>query len=230
MGRWIRRLAILGIAFGLIVWTSTRWLLPAMGRFLVDDRPPTHADAVVVLATGLEYYPRLIEAARLVTEGYASRIIIDGNRKIPALRRLEAKGFKPVAPWYENHLRVLELLGVPRERVVTISAEDAYDTVSESRAVAAELPPLGIHHILLVTSRFHTRRAGTIWQDLHGDQLRVTPVAAREDPFDPKGWWHQGRQIRWVMAEYGGWLFYAWQRLMGKDAQVPPAPTPQPAD
>jgi len=200
-----------------------------MGRFLVDDRPPRHADAVVVLATGLEYYPRLIEAARLVSEGYAPRIVINGDRKTPVLRRLEAKGFEPVAPWYENHLRVLELLGVPRERVVTISAEDAYDTVSESRAVAAELPRLGIHHILLVTSRFHTRRAGTIWRDLHGDRLSVTPVAAREDPFDPEGWWHQGRQIRWVLTEYGGWLFYGWQRLIG-DAQGAPAPSPQPAD
>jgi hypothetical protein len=80
------RLAIPFAGLGLLAWASTRWLLPTMGRFLVDDRPPTRADALVVLATGVEYCPRLIEAARLVTEGYASRIVINGNRKIEVLR------------------------------------------------------------------------------------------------------------------------------------------------
>jgi len=216
MSRRARRLAV-GIGALLALTLLGRLLLlPAMGRFLVDDEPPPRADLVVVLSTGAQYYPRLIEAARLVEAGAAPRILINGNRKTPALRRLEAQGFRPAAPWYEDSLRILELLGVARRNVIRVSAEDAYDTISEGLALGPELVHLGVRRILLVTSRFHTRRAATIWRHLYGKGLEITPVAARQDPFDPGGWWHDGRQVRWLMAEYGGWIFYGWQALTGR--------------
>ncbi len=215
MSRPTRRLAITAGALLALAVACRLWLLPAMGRFLIDDEPAGKADLIVVLTTGSAYYPRLIEAARLFETGAAPRILINGDRKTPALRRLEARGYRPAVPWYENHLRVLELLGVPRSDVVPVSVEDAYDTISEARALGPELERLKVRSILLVTSRFHTRRAATIWRSLYGGRLKITPVAAREDPFDPEGWWRDGRQIRWVMAEYGGWIFYGWQALRG---------------
>ncbi len=190
-------------------------LLPGMGRFLVQDSPPGAADVVVVLNTGVEYYPRLIQAAELVRTGRAHRVVINGNRKTPVLRRLEAMGFQPAAPWDEDRKRILELLGVGREQVVAVEAQDAYDTISEARAVAASLRSQPIDSVLLVTSKYHTRRAHFIWRRELGDSIRVTPVAAAQDPYDPNGWWRHGRQIRWVLAEYGGWLFLAWQGLFG---------------
>jgi len=33
------------------------------------------------------------------------------------------------------------------------------------------------------------------------------------DPYDPGSWWRNGRQIRWVMAEYGAWIYYWWKTL-----------------
>ncbi len=216
MRRGVRRLGITAGALLVLALLGRLWLLPAMGRLLVDDQPPPRADLVVVLATGAEYYPRLIEAARLVSTGTAPRILIDGDRKTPALRRLETQGFRRAAPWDEDALRILELLGVARSKVARVSAEDAYDTISEALALGPELARLGVRRILLVTSRFHTRRAAAIWRRLYGDRLEITPVAAREDPFDPDGWWHDGRQIRWLMAEYGGWIFYGWQALTGR--------------
>jgi uncharacterized SAM-binding protein YcdF (DUF218 family) len=204
LGRW---LAALGLA-GAIAWY---WLLPTIGTLLVQDSPPRQADAVVVLNTGVDYYPRLVEAAELVMAGYAPRVIINGNRKTAILRELEAAGFTPSLPWDTDIRRMLNLLGVMDEQILSISVEDAYDTISEARGVAPELRQQGFKRLLIVTSRFHTRRAGHIWRQAFPGEFDIITVAASKDPFDPAGWWREGRQIKQVMAEYGGWLFYLWQ-------------------
>jgi len=53
----------------------------------------------VVLTTGVEYYPRLIEAARLYKDGFTDKVVINGNRKTDVLRKLEAEGFRPYCQW-----------------------------------------------------------------------------------------------------------------------------------
>ncbi len=50
--------------------------MSALGGFLVIHDSPTSSEAVVVLSTGIEYYPRLQEAARLFREGYAEKVVI----------------------------------------------------------------------------------------------------------------------------------------------------------
>ncbi len=197
-----------------LVYFSLGALLAALGGFLVRTDNPTPVDAVVVLSTGVEYYPRLIEAARLFQEGYTEKVVINGNRKTEVLRDLEERGFTPCCPWQENSVRILALLGVPRDRVLAVSAEDAYDTVSESDVVGRELIQAGMTSIIITTSKSHTRRAHNIWEHNFPDQLSIQMVAARTDPYSPTGWWKEGRQIRWVLAEYGAWLYYFWKRKM----------------
>lgn len=190
-------------------------LLGAVGNFLITDDSPVLSDAIVVLFTGVDYYPRLIEAARLYKEGIAPKIVIDGDRKTDALRGLEKRGFHPCCPWYEDSLRVLTLLGVPRGDVMPIAAPDAYDTVSEAKAVGSELVSSGFKRIILTTSKFHSRRAHFIWSRMYEDKLAVISVAAKSDPFDAGGWWKSGRQIRWVLSEYGAWVYYGWKTMTG---------------
>ena len=184
-----------------------------MGEFLIHDDLPVKSDAVVVLNTGVEYYPRLVEAASIYKKGLIEKIVINGNRKTDSLRELEALGFKGCCPWYEDRTRILEMLGVPRYDVVPVSAEDAYDTLSEAEIVGEEIFKLGFRDIILITSKFHTRRAAHIWKEIYKSKLDVITVSAKTDPFDPSSWWKQGRQIRWVLAEYGAWIFYYWHKV-----------------
>ena len=121
-------------AFAILLYAFSGTILTRIGEFPVFDENPVLSDAVVVLCSGVEYYPRLIEAARLFRDGFARVIVINGNRKTDVLRSLEAKGFKRCCPWYENQLRILSVLGVPKDKILCISAEDAYDTVSETEA------------------------------------------------------------------------------------------------
>ena len=189
-------------------------ILKYIGKILICNDPPVKSDVAVVLNTSLEYYPRLIEAASIYKDGHAKKIVINGNRKTDSLRKLEAMGFKRCCPWYEDTMSIFEILGVPRNDVIPISVEDAYDTVSEAEAVGTEIVEHGYERIILITSKFHTRRASHIWKEIYKNKLVVTSVSARTDPFNPESWWKHGRQIRWVMAEYGGWFLYYWKSIV----------------
>jgi len=200
------------LLFVAVLYVSMGAILTGLGEFLVVDQNPEPSDAVVVLNTGMEYYPRLVEAAKLFQKGFVRKIVINGNRKTDALRSFEEMGFQPCCPWYEERLRILEMLGVPRKNVILISAEDAYDTVSEATAVGNELIRQGLKRIIVATSKSHTRRANFIWIKMFGNKLSITSVSAKADPYDPQVWWKEGRQIRWVLSEYGAWLFYFWKK------------------
>ena len=190
-------------------------ILRTMGGLIVVDEKPPYSDAVVILNTGIEYYPRLIQAAALFHEGLASMVVINGNRKTDILRELEAKGFESCCPWYSDSVRILTMLGVPEKYIIRISAEDVFDSVSEADIVGKELIRKNIRKVIITTSKFHTRRAKFIWKKMYTDQLTVFMVSAKADPFDPQNWWKDGRQIRWVLAEYGAWVYYWWKNITG---------------
>ncbi len=205
------RLVIIVLVAALLLYFLSGPIMIMVGEFLVQSDEPARSDAVVVLSTGIEYYPRLMEAAALFRDGLTKRVAINGNRKSEALRELERRGFQSCCLWYKDTVRVLELLGVPKERVIIINAESAYDTVSEAKLVGEVLSEAGITSIILTTSKYHTRRARYIWKKLFPDRFTIRAVAARNDPFLPEAWWKEGRQVRWVLAEYGAWIYYFWK-------------------
>ena len=114
-------------------------MLKYLGETLIYDDPPVKSDVAIILNTGVEYYPRLVEAASIYKKGLVEKIVINGNRKTESLRELEAMGFEGCCPWYEDSMRILEMLGVPRYDVMPVDAEDAYDTVTEAEAVGSEI-------------------------------------------------------------------------------------------
>ncbi|MDY6844781.1 MAG: YdcF family protein, partial [Thermodesulfobacteriota bacterium] len=147
------------------------------------------------------------EAAELVKMGFAKRVVINGDRKSDTLKYLEEKGFEKCCPWYEDLATILSILGISKDRIIWISAEDAYDTITESETVGAALIKRGFSRIIITTSKYHTRRAQYIWEKNFGGVFSICTVAAKKDPYDPQNWWKQKRQIRWVFTEYGAWMF-----------------------
>ena len=188
-------------------------LFRIMGDMIVADEKASPADAVVVLNTGIEYYPRLIQAADLYRQGLAANVVINGDRKTDTLRDLERKGFKTCCPWYADSVSILAMLGVPEDKIIRISNQDAYDTVSEADAVGRELIKRKWTAVIITTSKYHTRRAKFIWQKMYKNRITIFTVSAKTDPYDPDNWWKDGRQIRWVLAEYGAWLYYWWKEI-----------------
>jgi uncharacterized SAM-binding protein YcdF (DUF218 family) len=190
-------------------------ILTGMASFLVQEDIPQKSDAAVVLYTGVDIYPRLIEAADLYKKSTIEKVVIYGNRKTEILRDLESTGFEAPCKWYAYDLSVLIHLNVPKSHIMAISAEDAYDTISEARLVGDTLINTGMKSVIITTSKFHSRRAHYIWSKMFKDRLDVYVAPARNDPFNPESWWLEGRQIRWVLSEYGAWLYYYYMRLFG---------------
>jgi uncharacterized SAM-binding protein YcdF (DUF218 family) len=211
--RWLWVLAPLSIVLLVLVFSGA--ILRTMGRLIVVDETPPRSDVVVVLNTGVEYYPRLIQAADIYRLELVDYVVINGNRKTDTLREFEAQGFKPCCPWYANSVSILNMFGVPADKIIPISIEDAYDTVSEADAVGRELLKKKWTTVIVTTSKYHTRRAKFIWQKMYVDRLTISMVSAKSDPYDPHKWWKDGRQIRWLLAEYGAWVFYWWKDLTG---------------
>ena len=211
--RWLWVLIPLFILLLIVIFTGT--ILRTLGRLIVVDENPPHADAVVVLNTGVEYYPRLIQAAEIYRQGMAENVVINGNRKTDTLRELEAGGFKTCCPWYTDSVSILKMFGVPEGKIIRISIEDAYDTVSEADAVGKELIKKEFVKVIITTSKYHTRRAKFIWKKMYENRLTIFMVSAKTDPYDPDNWWKDGRQIRWLLAEYGAWVFYWWKEVTG---------------
>jgi uncharacterized SAM-binding protein YcdF (DUF218 family) len=78
--------------------------------------------------------------------------------------------------------------GYPREWFEPLKI-DALSTDEEARAVLPELEKRGIGSFLLVTSNFHTARAGKIYRRLVPSQVELRTIAAPDPYFSPYGWW-----------------------------------------
>ena len=198
-------LVVLVIAFLVVIHEK---ILTGIGSFLVVEDIPQKADAAVVLNGGVDIYPRLIEAANLYRKIKVDRVVINGNRKTDTLRDLESSGYEPPNKWHAEIISVLTYQKVPKDHIVAVSAEDAYDTISEAKIVGAILINNGMSKIIITTSKFHSRRARHIWSKMYKGKLKVFVAPAKNDSFNPETWWKNGRQIRWVLSEYGAWIYY----------------------
>lgn len=184
-------------------------VLTGMGKFLEETTEILHpADGAVVLSTGVDYTARLIEAAQLYEKGLAKKIIINGDRKSDILKQLEGQGYTTACHWSVHPISILKFLKVQEQDIIVVDAPDAYDTVSEAVITGAVLREQGLLKLIITTSRFHTRRAGYIWQSAFNEVFEIQVAAAQNDPFRPDTWWKNGRQVRQVLAEYGAWLYY----------------------
>jgi uncharacterized SAM-binding protein YcdF (DUF218 family) len=171
------------IAFGafLIVLTSRLWLA-LLGGFLVKADAPAQADCIVVLAgdfTG----GRILKAADLVRQGLAPRVIVSGPSG--------AYGA------HESDLAIAFAVrhGYPESYFVPFPNE-ARSTAAEADAVIPELRRQHAHRIDIVTSDYHTRRAGKIFRSKAPD-LALYIVSTPDQDFTPDGWWktRDGRKV-----------------------------------
>ena len=74
-------------------------------------------------------------------------------------------------------------------------------TQEEARDAAARLRQLGAHKVLLVTSDYHTRRAGKIFRTAAPD-LQFIVVAAPDVSFTPDSWWHSRQGEKTAFTEW----------------------------
>ena len=163
--------------------------LRALGSALVHDEGAAHAEIAVVLA-GDSWGYRLIKAAELVRQGFVPRVLVSGppafynvNEADAAIQYAIGKGYP--AEWF-----------IPVYHT-------ALSTREEAIAVLDALQQRNIHSALLVTSSYHSARAGRIFRGVErqrggGPNLRV--VVSGDRFFTASNWWHnrEGRKIAFM--------------------------------
>jgi len=160
-------------------------VLAGLGSYLVKADPPEKADIALVLA-GDSGGNRILTAAQLTRRGYVSRILVSGPSGQYGRYECDlAIPFAVKAGFPESYFLHFE--------------NDARSTQEEARDAVARLRQLGVHKVLLVTSDYHTRRAGKIFRSLAPD-LQFVVVAAPDQNFTAGGWWHtrQGEKIAFI--------------------------------
>jgi uncharacterized SAM-binding protein YcdF (DUF218 family) len=172
------------VVLGLLFSSS---LLGAMGSYLVAAEPPSKADAIVVLA-GDSRGNRILKAAELVKQGFAPKAIVSGPDGTYGFHECElAIPFAVKAGFPESYFVHLE--------------NTARSTREEARVAVAELRRMGAHRVLVVTSDFHTRRAGRMYRDEAPD-LEIHMVAAADAYFSPDGWWRNREGRKTLFLEW----------------------------
>jgi uncharacterized SAM-binding protein YcdF (DUF218 family) len=194
----LRRGLAVGVALAAVVALAAALLVPAAGRYLVAEDPPERADAIVVLAGS--YPDRVLEAVELYKLGLAPRIILCREPETSGFRRVAELGLNVPRPSDISRL-VAEQLGVPPQAIEVLSrAGDS--TYAEAQTVIDEAARRGYRAILLVTSKYHTRRAAAIYRLLAGGRVKVIVRAARHDDFQSDRWWRHRMSARRLIIEY----------------------------
>jgi len=164
----------------------SRALLGRLGHGLVRRDRVESADAVVVL--GGAPRARCAEAAALVRAGWAPLVLCVGGVGEPPREALRSA-------------RRLDALGLPAA-AVRICPAAAPGTAEEAAVAVAVAQESGWTRILVVTSPYHTWRAGGLFDRraaAAGLDVRLVPTS--HDVYDPDGWWRTARQRRLVRNE-----------------------------
>ena len=161
-------------------------LPPALGAWLVTADPLEHAGAIVVFGGGVPF--RAMEAAKIYHQGLAPTVWLTQAAPHEDDLELARLGINR-APEYVYSEEVLKKLGVP-SAAIQILPQPVRNTAEEVRGIAQAAAAGDIRKLILITSKYHTRRVKILWRALTpGNILAI--VRYDGDPFDPRHWWRR---------------------------------------
>jgi len=174
------------VVFGAIILGAC---LPLIGDLLIHNDGPAKAEIAVVLA-GDQWGNRVLKGAELARAGYVPAVLVSG----PPYYGIHESG--PAIEFAVSH-------GYPREYFIA-SPNEALSTREEARAILDDLGRRKVRSFLLVTSDYHTARAGRIYRAIErerggGPEFRV--VAAPDRYFHRDRWWRSREGLKTVFFE-----------------------------
>jgi len=186
-------LVILGVVLG----ASLMALVLGAGRILVRSDPlPEHADAIVMLAGSIS--DRVLEAADLYRAGVAPRVVVTRERVPRGDWALRARGVR-LPESAEQTVAALQALGVPAS-AITVIPRRTISTDSEAHTIARWVCARA-RNVVVVTSRYHSRRARMILRQALAPEIALAVRPSRHDPFQPGRWWRDRRDAKAVLSE-----------------------------
>jgi uncharacterized SAM-binding protein YcdF (DUF218 family) len=176
-------------------------VLRAMGSFLVVQDNLRPAAAIVVLGGQSPF--REMEAARLYGEGWAPQVIVIRGALWEEQQTFSKLGIRISEAW-EISREVLLKRGVPSSAIIVPEGR-AEGTLEELKLAVNTIGSVN-KPVILVSSKYHTRRVGLTWRYVTRGESTAIVRAAEGDPFDPGRWWRERRFALSVVREYLGIL------------------------
>ena len=168
-----------------------------IGPWLIRERPIDDPDAILVL--GSHEHERLPEAARLARQ-WPRAIVLLSEPVIATPFNCQDCA---------NRVRTLEHAGVARDRVRVLSPR-VRNSFDEFRAAATWMHEGHARRLLVVTSPYHTRRAGALAAYVLAG--RPTGIAACPVPGGLAApWWSRRYDRRYVLYELAALADNAWR-------------------
>jgi len=204
---WTRRKKIIFVAatyLALVALLTISFIYA--GSLLVVEVPPQRADVGLVLAG---HFGRALYAADLYHQGFIPRIWISRPEREKYLMQLDSIGV-PYPRQEEISRAVLLKKGVPDDRIEVIG-DGMVSTIAEARFVTGLLEKQpDIHSLLLITSRFHVRRAQAIFDRVvvSAFPVHILAVGSPYDGFIADQWWRDRDSAREVLLETAKLLLF----------------------
>jgi vancomycin permeability regulator SanA len=197
-GIFFRLMALLVFALLLFVlYLVRRPILRAVGDYWVVDDSASQADALIVLSDDDFIGSRAAKAADLYHEGRAPIIVASGRM------------MRPYAGVGELIQRDLTDRGVPTS-AIEIYRHNARDTLDEAQTLRSLVVQKNWHHVVIVTSNYHTRRARYIFQKVFPLGVQVDVAAAKDPDFDVSDWWEHKAGLKAFLHELAGLAEAKW--------------------
>jgi len=187
-------LTIAGLAF-----------LPFAGRYLVREDPLEKSDAIVILAGAR--VERWLEGVDLYRAGWAPRLVISPGRMEDAEVRIRSMGIRFPSDAELARDAVVQMK-VPESAVDMLPG--SLDNTAQEAAAVRDLA-LWRHwqRVIVVTSKYHTRRARFAFvRGLAGSNVQILIRASRYDTAIPDRWWTSRADSRYVASELEKLLAY----------------------
>ena len=200
-----KKITLLIIILLLAILFSHQYVLKKIGYFLIYEQKPQKADLIVVL-NGRDA-ERSLAAVDLYNQGYAGLIIMAGLVKQPGSDEF----WKRVGGNFNGKVffqRAIEAMGILEEsfRFIGNGVSSTYD---EALATREFLKKNGYKSILIVTSKWHSRRAYLTFKSvIKDDGVKVWIYPSKYDTFDPNVWWKKETDAELVFYEYVRLIYY----------------------
>ena len=200
-----RRFVLLIILFLLLIIFYHQYVLKKVGYFLVYEQEPQKADVIIVL-NGRDT-ERSLAAVDLYNKGYADLIVMSRGAKQPGSDEF----WKRVGSNFNGTIffqRAVAAMGVP-EKSFRFIGNGVASTYDEALATREFLKKIGYKSILLVTSKWHSKRAYLTFRSaLKNDAIKIVIQPSKYDSFDPEMWWKNKDDAELVSYEYMRLIYY----------------------
>lgn len=192
----------------LLMYLFREPFLRGIGNFLIKEDPLEKAEAIFVL--GGDSYDRGNEALRLFNSGYSPKIICMGEN-VPTL--FLALGLN----YAESEVTKINIIknnisenknDRPANDSAVILLKKGTSTMEEMDAIVNYCLENRLHKIIILSSKFHTRRMNFILGKLTTDKIKVIISGAPSSIYSEQEWWKTEEGLIMVNNEYIKLLYY----------------------